>query len=125
MVVSDSLLPNVSAASVTDLILTIMEWQSQCHLPMQLPAAQGYNVLCHLEEVEYLQQTGHPNCMVSLDFSKAYDRLSRPGVLDCITNMGFRKRACKSVSIMLENTSATAVFNSWQSSSFPERGTTR
>jgi len=24
----------------------------------------GDNVLCHLEEVEYLQQTGQPGCMV-------------------------------------------------------------
>ena len=28
-------------------------------------------VLCHLEEVEFLQQTGQPGCMVFLDFSKA------------------------------------------------------
>ena len=35
--------------------------------------------------------------------------------------MGFGERACKWVSIMLENTSATAAFNGWQSSSFPER----
>ena len=33
----------------------------------------GDNVLCHLEEVEYLQQTGQPGCMVFLDFSTAYD----------------------------------------------------
>ncbi len=38
----------------------------------------GDNVLCHLEVVEYLQQTGQTGCMVFLDFSKAYDRLSRP-----------------------------------------------
>ncbi len=31
----------------------------------------GDNVLCHLEEVEYLKQTGQPGCMVFLDFSKA------------------------------------------------------
>ena len=31
-----------------------------------------------LQEVEYLQQTGQPGCMVFWDFSKAYDRLSRP-----------------------------------------------
>ena len=34
----------------------------------------GDNVLCHLEEIEYLQQTGQPGCLVFLDFSKAYDR---------------------------------------------------
>ncbi len=31
----------------------------------------GNNVLCHLEEVEYLQQIGKPSCMTFLDFSKA------------------------------------------------------
>ncbi len=81
----------------------------------------GDNVLCHLQEVEYLQQTGQPGCVLFLDFSKAYDRLSRPWVLDCMSNIGLGERACKWVSIMLENTSATAAFNGWQSSSFLER----
>ena len=35
--------------------------------------------------------------------------------------MGFGPRACKWVSIMLQNTTATAAFNGWQSPSFPER----
>lgn len=30
----------------------------------------GDNVLCHLEEVEYLQQSGQPGCMVFLDFQQ-------------------------------------------------------
>ena len=81
----------------------------------------GDNVLCHLEEVEYLQQTGQPGCMVFLDFSKAYDRISRPWVLQCMSSMGFGPRCCKWVSIMLQNTTATAAFNGWQSASFPER----
>ena len=42
----------------------------------------GDNVLCQVEEVEYLQQTGQPGCMVFMNFSKAYDRLSRLWVLD-------------------------------------------
>ena len=39
----------------------------------------------------------------------------------CLGELGFGERACKWVSIMLENTSATAAFNGWHSSSFPER----
>ena len=35
--------------------------------------------------------------------------------------MGFGQNACKWVSIMLHNTSATATFNGWRSASFPER----
>ncbi len=66
----------------------------------------GDNVLCHLEEVEYLQQTGQPGCMVFLDFSKDYDRLSRPWVLDCMSSMGFGQRAHRWVSKMLQNTTA-------------------
>ena len=81
----------------------------------------GDNVLCHLEEVDYLQQTGQPGCMVFLDFSKAYDRLSRSWVQKCMSSMGFGQNACKWVSIMLQNTSASATFNGWWSSSFPER----
>ena len=81
----------------------------------------GDNVLCHLEEVEYLQQTGQPGCLVFLDFSKAYDRLSRSWVQKCMSSMGFGQNACKWVSIMLHNTSATAAINGWRSASFPER----
>ena len=80
----------------------------------------GDNVLSHLEEVEYLQQTGQPGCMVFLDFSKAYDRLDRQWVSRCMASMGFGQRACKWVSIMLHSTTATAAFNGWQSASFPE-----
>ena len=50
--------------------------------PTQIAVVPGWwigdNVLCRLEVVEYLQQTGQPGCMVFLDFIKAYDRLSRP-----------------------------------------------
>ena len=80
----------------------------------------GDNVLSHLEEVEYLQQTGQPGCMVFLDFSKAYDRLDRQWVSRCMTSMGFGPRACQWVSIMLHSTTATVAFNGWQSASFPE-----
>ncbi len=76
----------------------------------------GDNVLCNLEEVEYLQQTGQPGCMVSLEFSKAYDRLSRPWVLHCMSSIGFGERACEWVSIKLPLLSF-----GWLSSSFLER----
>ncbi len=33
----------------------------------------GDNVLCQLEEVEYLHQTGQPGCMAFVDFSRAYE----------------------------------------------------
>ena len=81
----------------------------------------GDNVLCHLEEVEYLQQTGQPGCMVFLDFSKAYDRLSRSWLMRCMSSLGFGQNACKWVTVMLQNTSATATFNGWSSGRFPER----
>ena len=57
----------------------------------------------NLEEVEYLQQTGQPGCMVFKDFSKANDRLSRPWVRQCMSSMGFGQNASKC--IMLQNTS--------------------
>jgi len=43
----------------------------------------GEIVLCLLEQVEYLQDTGQPGCVGFLDFSKAYNCLSRLWVLDC------------------------------------------
>ena len=38
-----------------------------------------------------------------------------------MSSMGFGQNACKWVSIMLRNTSATTTFNGWRSASFPER----
>ena len=67
------------------------------------------------------KKTGQPGCIVFLDFSKAYDRLSRSWVQNCMSSMGFGQNACQWVSIMLHNTSATATFNGWRSASFPER----
>ena len=59
--------------------------------------------------------------MVFLDFSKAYDRLSRSWVQKCMSSMRFGQNACKWVSIMLHNTSATATLNGRRSASFRER----
>ena len=43
------------------------------------------------------------------------------GSRNACSSMGFGQNACKWVSIMLHNTSATATFNGWRSTSFPER----
>ena len=60
--------------------------------------------------------------MVFLDFSKAYDRLSRSWGQKCMSSIGFGQNACKWVSIMLQDTSASATFNGWWSFSLLEWG---
>ncbi len=56
---------------------------------------------------------------VFLDFSKAYDRLHRPWVLQCMASMGFGPQACQWVRLMLHSTQASAMYNGWQSPAFP------
>eukprot|EP00775_Hariotina_reticulata_P003744 gene3744-biopygen5420 len=47
------------------------------------------NVLCHVEEVDYLQQEQQPGVILFLDFAKAYDRLNRTWIQLCMQCMGF------------------------------------
>eukprot|EP00775_Hariotina_reticulata_P014958 gene14958-biopygen52 len=47
------------------------------------------NVLCHLEEVDYLQQEQQPGVILFLDFAKAYDRLNRTWIQLCMKRMCF------------------------------------
>ncbi len=91
-------------------------FELQCTMPS--PACPDQDLWAPL----YVQQIGQPGCMAFLGFSKAYDRLSRPWVLDHISKkVHVQHGLCKWVSNMLQSTSATPAFNVWQSASFPER----
>ncbi|BDA42525.1 probable LINE-1 retrotransposable element ORF2 protein at C-terminar half [Coccomyxa sp. Obi] len=50
----------------------------------------GDNVLAHLEEISYLQDTQQPGVIVFLDFEKAFDRLDRAWIEQCMAAVGPR-----------------------------------
>ena len=79
----------------------------------------GDNVLAHLEEVEYLETSRDPGCIAFLDFSKAYDRLSRDWVLLCMEKMGFGPSARRWVSLLHSHLTADVRYNGWHSPAFP------
>ena len=79
------------------------------------------NVLCHLEEIDFLETTQEPGCIVFLDFAKAFDRLDRGWVLKCMQGLGFGVQAVRCVQLMQANTRAAVLFNGWRSPQFPVR----
>ena len=79
------------------------------------------NVLCHLEEIDFLECAQQPGCIVILDFAKAFDRLNRPWVLRCMQALGFGPQAVRCVQLMQANTQAAVMFNGWRSPHFPVR----
>ena len=78
----------------------------------------GDNILCHLEEIDYLERTSHPGCVVFLDFEKAYDRLDRGWLLRCMHALGFGAGATRWVSILLAGTQAAVLLNGFRSPLF-------
>ena len=79
----------------------------------------GDNILAHLEEVDYLEGTQQPGCLVFLDFAKAYDRLDRGWLRRCMGALGFGAGACRWVDVLLGGSEARVSFNGWRTSLFP------
>ena len=48
----------------------------------------GDNVLAHLEEVAYLEETQQQRTLLFMDFEKAFDRLDRAWVERCMSAVG-------------------------------------
>ena len=78
----------------------------------------GDNILCHLEEIDYLERTHQPGCVVFLDFEKAYDRLDRGWLLRCMHALGFGAGATRWVSVLLAGTQAAVLLNGFRTPSF-------
>ena len=81
----------------------------------------GDNVLCHLEELDFLENAREPGCIAFLDFSKAYDRLDRTWVLQCMQSLGLGVAAQRWVSLLQDGMQGRVRFNGWLSPSFAIR----
>jgi exonuclease III len=79
----------------------------------------GDNTMFHIEEVDYLQRVQSPGCIVFLDFEKAYDRVDRGWLYQCMTAFGFGPRAVAGVRLMLQGTCASVLYNGHRSRTFP------
>jgi exonuclease III len=85
-----------------------------------LPGAWiGDNVLHHLEEVDYCEAVQQKGCILFLDFAKAYDRMDRPWLLECMHAMRFGPQAIAVVRCLLEGSSAVCMYNGHLTRSFP------
>ena len=79
----------------------------------------GDNVLAHLEEISYLEDTHQPGVQVFLDFEKAFDRLDRAWIERCMAAVGFGPGAQRWVHILHSGTTARVAFNGWHTDAFP------
>ncbi len=78
----------------------------------------GDNVLAHLEEISYLQDTHQQGVIVFLDFEKAFDRLDRAWIEQCMAAAGFGAGAQRWVHILHTGTTARVAFNGWHTDTF-------
>ena len=62
------------------------------------------NVLLHLEEIDYLREEQQPGCVLFLDFAKAYDRLDRGWLFQCMRAMQFPASTLGWVQLLLAGT---------------------
>ena len=69
------------------------------------------NVMLHLEEIEHLHATRQPGCIVFLDFAKAYDRLDRGWLQQCMQRMSFPASTTAWVQLLLAGTQGCITFN--------------
>ena len=81
----------------------------------------GDNVLSHLEGLDYLESAGEPGCIAFLGFAKAYDRLDRDWVLQCMGALGLGPGAQRWVALLQDGMQGRVRFNGWLSPSFPIR----
>lgn len=78
----------------------------------------GDNILMHLEEIDYLEETQQPGVIAFVDFEKAYDVTSRPWVTSCMRALGFGPVAIGWVMLLLRDTRARCRFNGWHTRDF-------
>jgi hypothetical protein len=71
----------------------------------------GDNVMLHLEEIDYLRTAQQPGCILFLDFEKAYDRLDRDWLQQCMKAMQFPPSMLRWVQLLIAGTQGRIVFN--------------
>lgn len=70
-----------------------------------VPGRQIYdNVMYHLEEIDYLHEEQQPGVIVFLDFAKAYDRLDRGWLWQCMQHLNFPATVTTWVQLLLQDT---------------------
>lgn len=78
----------------------------------------GDNVLYHLEELEYIEATQQSACLLGLDFNKAYDRVHRGWLFQCMEALGIPAACRRWVKLLLQGSQAFITYNGHTSRTF-------
>lgn len=68
--------------------------------------------------IDYLKVKHKPGILLALDFSKAFDSISRKFLLTAFKRFGFGTEFIKWVSVLMENNRSSIIYNGWVSESF-------
>ena len=77
------------------------------------------NILALLEEVKFLKAAREPGCITFLEFLRAYDRLTRHWLMQCMGAIGLRPSAQRWVQLLHSQLTARVRFSGWLSLEFP------
>lgn len=104
------LLARVLVSRLTRMVDAVVDATQTAFLPGRWI---GDNVLHHLEAVDYCQATSTPGCILFLDFSQAYDRVSRSWLFSCMQRMGMPALAVDWVRLLLRGTQMRVRYHGW------------
>lgn len=79
----------------------------------------GDNVLSHLEEVDYMAESGQVGVSCHLDWKSAFDAVDRQWTLMVMRSFGFPQQAVRWASLLLQNTTCRVMYNGCLTDAFP------
>ena len=68
--------------------------------------------------VDYLREKNKPGVILAIDFSKAFDSISRTFLLNAFKRFGFGAEFVKWISVLMQENKSSLIYNGWISDSF-------
>ena len=88
----------------------------------QVGYIKGRSISCNLrlidDVIEYLRNKNKPGVLLALDFTKAFDSISKRFMLSAFRRFGFGEQFVKWISVLMANTKSRISYNGWMSESF-------
>ena len=79
----------------------------------------GDNVLSHLEQIDYMAESGQQGVSCHLDWKSAFDAVDRQWTLRVMHTFGFPQQAVRWASVLLQNTTCRVMYNGCLTAAFP------
>ena len=103
----------------------VNRWGPQCHsiiAPTQtgfLPNRWIGDMSSHLEQIDYMAESGQAGVSCHLDWKSAFDAVDRQWTLMAMRAFGFPQQAVRWASVLLQNTTCKVMYNGCLTAAFP------